>query len=287
MGIKHTYEFIKNEIEKEDYILLEKEYINALEKMNMICNKGHNIFMKWNSFQQGHRCLKCSGSEKKTIEFVRDSFSKRGFELLSKRYKGNKQKMEYICDKGHRNKTTWKELIIGRRCPDCSKKKKKTIEFVRSEFSKENYTLLSKSYENIYQKLKFICTNGHEYEISFDKWQQGRRCKLCSQRHSTKEKLMKFKYYRRSVDYFTKMNYRKFKDVVNPLNLKRSVFDFQVDHKFSVLHGFKNNVDIKVIANPYNLQMLTAEDNKRKSFSSSITKDELFIGYKLYEEETF
>jgi hypothetical protein len=55
-----------------------------------------------------------------------------------------------------------------------------SFEFVRNEFLKEGYELLSEEYINCKQKLKFICPNGHEYQTRFDHWSRGARCAVCA-----------------------------------------------------------------------------------------------------------
>jgi 5-methylcytosine-specific restriction endonuclease McrA/uncharacterized protein YkuJ len=56
---------------------------------------------------------------------------------------------------------------------------KHTIEFIRSEFEKEGYTLLSKEYVNNKQKLDYICPENHLESIRWDSWVQGNRCLAC------------------------------------------------------------------------------------------------------------
>lgn len=58
-----------------------------------------------------------------------------------------------------------------------------TIDFVKKSFELEGYTLLTSVYINNRQKLKFICPNGHEHYITWNKWyNRGDRCGLCSVR---------------------------------------------------------------------------------------------------------
>jgi hypothetical protein len=57
--------------------------------------------------------------------------------------------------------------------------KKFTIEYVRSEFEKEGYTLLSEEYINSNSKLEYECSKGHKHKISFGCWKKGQRCKKC------------------------------------------------------------------------------------------------------------
>lgn len=59
-------------------------------------------------------------------------------------------------------------------------KKKLEIEFIRSEFKKDGYVLLTKKYKNCSQKLEYICPNGHEHSISWDNWKAGHRCTYCA-----------------------------------------------------------------------------------------------------------
>lgn len=52
-----------------------------------------------------------------------------------------------------------------------------------------------------------------------------------------------------------------------------------IDHKFSVVEGFKNNIIPSVIGSQSNIELIPWEDNLHKSSSCSITKEELFEQY--------
>lgn len=54
--------------------------------------------------------------------------------------------------------------------------KRLNIEFIRSEFAKEGYILLTKTYENAHQKLEYICPRGHQRFIIWNSWQRNQRC---------------------------------------------------------------------------------------------------------------
>jgi len=58
--------------------------------------------------------------------------------------------------------------------------KKLTIKFVKSEFEKEGYILLTTDYRNNRQKLEYICPNKHTWYISYNAWKRGQRCAKCS-----------------------------------------------------------------------------------------------------------
>ena len=58
----------------------------------------------------------------------------------------------------------------------------------------------------------------------------------------------------------------------------------QVDHIYSVKEGFQNKVPVEVISNPYNLQLLTKEDNLRKWDNSGCSLEVLHQGFSLFKE---
>ena len=57
---KHSYDYIKNFIESEGYQLLSDNYKNAKTKLLLKCPIGHDYKIKFNDFQQGHRCSLCN-----------------------------------------------------------------------------------------------------------------------------------------------------------------------------------------------------------------------------------
>ena len=179
MRKKLTIEFVKESFEKYDYELLTKIYINNSQKLEYICPKGHRHSISWSNWQKSVRCPICVGKAKLTIEFVKESFEKYDYELLTKKYINNKQKLDYICPKGHRHSMTWNDWQKGVRCPTCAGNIKLTIEFVQDSFKNAIYELLTKKYINAYQKLEYLCSNGHKHSITWNDWQQGTRCPTC------------------------------------------------------------------------------------------------------------
>lgn len=117
--------------------------------------------------------------KKLTIEFVRESFEKEGFTLLSNDYINSYTKLNYICSKGHKHNIVWQNWQQGQRCPYCAKKAKPFIEFVKEAFEKEGYILLDTVYVNANTKLNYICPNGHEHSIIWNNWNHNHRCPTC------------------------------------------------------------------------------------------------------------
>lgn len=176
---KITIEFLNSEFLSRKCLLLEKEYLNAHQQLEYICENGHKTTTTWNNFSKGHGCLECSGRKKLNIEDVRTSFEKEGYSLLSKTYSNARTKLEYICDKGHVGNIVWDKFRKGQRCYECFGTPKHSFEYVQKEFLDRGYILLSKEYENAHQKLHYVCENGHTSSTNFNKLQQDYGCREC------------------------------------------------------------------------------------------------------------
>jgi len=175
-----TIEYVKKSFEKEGYELLSKEYVNAQTKLDYICSKGHRHSIIWNSWQRKRRCPYCAKDAKLTIEFIIAEFSKRGCKLLTKKYIDNKQKLDYICPKGHKHSTTWRKWRLKKYVCDCENDHSRMpLDYIRKNFEKEGYNLLIRRYIDNKQKLEYICPNGHKHSITWNDWQQGHRCPEC------------------------------------------------------------------------------------------------------------
>jgi len=196
MGRKRfTYDFVKKQFEKESYRLVSEEYINSKTKLDYICPKGHRSSIRYNDFNRGQRCRKCKkynykchGSHKSSlsIDDIRSYFYTKGYKLLSKDYINSQSKLEYECPNGHRHAISYIDFRSGRRCYYCGRIKtenarRMNISFIKEEFEKEEYKLLTMIYKNNRQKLRYICPRNHKYFITWDCWQRGHRCKKCAE----------------------------------------------------------------------------------------------------------
>lgn len=201
---RYTIEFICAEFKKEGYELLTKIYKNPKQKLDYICPRGHRHSVNWgNWISKGTRCPCFSNHMRPTIGFIRTEFEKEDYKLLTKVYKNNTQKLDYICPKGHHHSIMWGNWNFHkRRCPYCAGQGKPTIEFIRTEFEKENYTLLTTEYKNNRQKLNYICSTGHVHSTTWTNWDSNkRRCPFCSNQISKWEKEVKKFITNLSIDY--------------------------------------------------------------------------------------
>ncbi len=181
MQKKITVEFVRAGFDEACYKLDTIEYINNKQKLDYICPKGHRHSITWANWITGYRCPYCARNAKLTIEFIRAEFAREDYELLTTIYRNTRQKLEYICPNGHGHSISWDHWKQGRRCPYCAGVGKPTIEFIRSEFAKGDYKLLTTKYKNCYQKLEYICSRGHRHQISWAEWNNlGNRCPYCA-----------------------------------------------------------------------------------------------------------
>lgn len=122
-----------------------------------------------------------------TIESVREHFENEGCKLLSDSYVKCKKHLEYICSCGNKSKITYEKFRIGQRCRECRNRKLRgngahTYEFIKKVFEDGGCVLLSDSYKNGKEKLKYQCECGSVSEISYSKFKIGQRCQKCKSR---------------------------------------------------------------------------------------------------------
>lgn len=267
--------------------------------MNFKCPNGHIYRTSWYVFHKGHRCPVCSNDFKKSIEYINNFLKNTGYKCISTKYINSRTKLKLQCPKNHTFEATWVNIQKGSRCPLCTKYcNTYTFKKVKDFIQKEGYKLLSTEYINANTKLKVKCIKGHEYEVIWASFKNGRRCNKCyhlrnrgknhgNWKNYTKEELEEFKNYRKRIIYLSNKNFCRFYYVINPKEYKRGRKDYHLDHIYSVKDGFDNNIPVEVISCPINLQMIYYKDNHTKSKRSDMSKEELYDKYKFWESITF
>jgi len=74
-----------------------------------------------------------------------------------------------------------------------------------------------------------------------------------------------FELYSKMVRRFTEQN-----DLTILKDFEKRSKDFHVDHRFSILEGFKNNIPPYIIGSLDNLEILSRENNSRKWVKCSV-----------------
>jgi len=100
------------------------------------------------------------------------------------------------------------------------------------------------------------------------------------------EFLSDYQIYRKKVKRLTETTYKRYKNIINPNNLERVTNGkngFQLDHKYSIIEGFLNNVEPEIISHHLNLQMIEWSSNRAKSKRCDIDLEHLKNEIKSYE----
>ena len=281
---KHSHEYISNYYKEHDYIM-NNIYENSKTKDLLTCPVGHQIEISFNSFQAGRRCGKCSGLEKHSQEFISNYYKKHNYTLNSI-YINSQSKDQLTCPVGHEIQMKFASFRHGYRCLTCSGSEKLTHEYI-SNYYKEHDYILNSIYENCKTKDQLTCPNGHEIEIRFNDFQQGRRCRHCFYDNNTGKNHYNFNPNREEIPLnkrlrkvFTKdWRIKYMKDDPNYNNFISNPDDYTVDHiipvklfcELTVKYNL-NEYKIKNIINHIdNLQLLTwLENSKKRDKGSSL-----------------
>lgn len=149
---KRSTQEVRKSFEKEGYVLLSKRFTGSKQKLKYRCEKNHEHSITWSNWDSNKRrcpyCVKEIQAErfKKDFDIIKKSFEKEGYELLTKTYENNQQKLEYICSspKKHRHSITWHHWNQGQRCPDCVPRRiSKFEEEVKKYVKNKNISLIS------------------------------------------------------------------------------------------------------------------------------------------------
>lgn len=100
------------------------------------------------------------------------------------------------------------------------------------------------------------------------------------------EFLSDYQIYRKKVKRLTERTYKAHKNIINPNNLERVTNGkngFQLDHKYSIIEGFLNDVKPEIISHYCNLQMIEWSNNRTKSKKCNIDLEKLKTEIKNHE----
>ena len=264
--IKWNYNMVKKYIENEGYILNSKIYVRKRDKLEMTCPNGHKINLSFDCFCKGVRCGECYRNNprydrRQTIDEVRQIVeSEDGYELLSTEYiPGKKIEVKHRC--GNIYKVTLNNFKRGKRCIVCktkenSEKRKIKKEYVISEVNKYGFKVISlEGFEKSDDKLKLQCPNNHEFEVSWNSFQQGSRCPHC--KTSKGENKIKKYLDDNNLYYFQQYKFKHCK------NIRELPFDFYLPD-YNICIEYDGEQHYKPIN--YNGKMTIEEQNKRLEY---------------------
>lgn len=139
--------------------------------------------------------------------------------------------------------------------------------------------------DNKFSKLHLQCNNMHNIIMLYHNFKSGCRCKYCyydSMRIDPKD-IDRFEKYSKVVRYKTRTSFNKYKKIIDPFELKvKNSRNYHIDHIYSIMDGFINNIDPCIIASPINLRVILGSDNLRKGIKSEIELDKLLENYNIF-----
>ena len=256
MGRRHTLEFVKQCFEDHGCKLLEKEYKNDRTKMKYICSCGGASQIIFSNFKQGHRCMKCEGSEKPTLEYVYNCFKEEGCELLEKGYINCHYKMKYRCECGEISAISFANFQKGRRCMTCG----------ISKITGDNHYLWIKDRKIFKENCKFR-----------------KKCRNLLQRTLRKTNQRKTDKTYKLLGYNSSDLQNHIHNHPNWENVNKN--DFHLDHIFPIKAFLDYNIfDVQLINNLGNLQPLSKKENLSKWDNYSVKEFEnwlISMGHKI------
>mgnify|MGYP003508907973 FL=1 len=140
------------------------------------------------------------GNPTRTFESWNQLFKDRDFVLLENTIINREQKLNFICNKGHKTTIVGQVFLKGGGCKECAyerSKKRTTLsqEYV-SDFFKSNGCVLLSKYENNHTPVKFICVCGKKSFIQFNNFYMGKRCRWCKSNRFKGDKNPSWRYDR-------------------------------------------------------------------------------------------
>lgn len=166
---KYTIEEVREVFSKENCQLLSEEYLNNKQKLRFIAQCGHETTARLNDFILGksrlcNECTIISRAEKKkySYEEVSKFFKDRKCKLLSKEYKNQRCRLDYIASCGHAHHITLKNFLkgCGNVCTMCAKGGENSPRYKPEKTDEER--LNDRSHE-MYRKWRIIVFERDKY----------------------------------------------------------------------------------------------------------------------------
>ena len=202
MRKKWFEETIKQYVENEGYIFIKLLTDKGLDSRIIIqCNNGHKPYevtfrnFKGNNSRKPRRCPYCSNKEFAYFEDIKEFAHDKGYDILieDNEYKNVNQILKFkhrIC--GETTDISFlsfkSRLERGNEpCDVCANRIDVDYEYVSKKMEEINYKLLSLEYHNAHELLEVQCDCSHTFPISWNKFQQGRRCPYCNTTYGERE----------------------------------------------------------------------------------------------------
>ncbi len=180
-------------------------------------------------------------------------------------------------------------------CPKCSNSGLSSEEYIADLTCRfPEYDFTNAVYTGAKNDMEVSCREHGKFTTTRNKLvSMGVRCPECSKKHVLEKRiksgrakdpntLTEYEKYRKEVWKETNINYKKHKEVLGERSRTK-----HLDHIYSIVHGFRDNISPKVLGNIVNLRIIDAKDNQTKNTDSHFTKEELLTLYEAILNENF
>jgi hypothetical protein len=309
---------IKKVWEDCPYDLALVQYSGKENKITLSCNV-HGLFTKWpQEIKNRVGCPKCSkkGPEKgsrqtkehvearfanmvwnkghiahnrmTTVSFIKQlklNWPDCPYDLSKINYVKNDVKVILTCS-DHGDFLKWPSDALNHSgCPKCAGLVYDAIDVIsRLSDMFPNYDYSDSEYDKSTKPMEVRCKI-HD-SIFYQSHYSKNECPECSKERRLRDRIVagrakdpstlsEYEKYKKAVWKETNKTYKKYENVLGERSRGR-----HLDHIYSILHGFRDNINPIVLGNIVNLRIIDSKVNQSKSMNSDYTKEELM---KLYE----
>lgn len=167
--------------EKQGGHCLSTSYRNSYTKLLWRCRLGHRWRAIPKAVKQGHWCDKCFDDRRRgSISRIDKIAANHGGQCVSRSYPNVKTPLRLRCAEGHEWHATGNSILRGSWCRRCAGKAKHTLVKAREVARERGGRCLSRAYENAHAKLRWRCSEKHEWVAPLNGVLSGRWCPYCS-----------------------------------------------------------------------------------------------------------
>ena len=281
---KNIIKYLENRYPKNEFISLYETIMRILNKeeklpkcMNPNCNNIVKNFRKGRKYCSSKCCNSDEIAKEKKVKSIQNKFGKE-FTNCSQVPKIKKKKEETI-KKHYGSKYKNPSEVPEIRTKIANNIKASNLKHYGVENCMQRPEVHAKVV-NTMIKLYGVPYNAQRKEF----WEQYFITRLKNGNSRKLKEKKEIRNYNKIVRFITEKVYNEFRDIINPLNIKRGK-KYHLDHKFSVVSGFENGINIDKICMPYNLCIIPAKENMKKHSNSSIDKLELDKLFKKFKKD--
>ncbi len=176
--------------EKNGGKLLSEKYVSNSIKLKWQCKEKHEWKSLPYSIKEGHWCRVCYDKKRLlSINEMHQIAERKGGKCLSEKYIGNRNKLKWRCEKGHKWQATPGNIKKGRCCFLCAREAS-AIQLTHSDGMEQMQKIaithggecLSEKYINNHTYLLFRCREGHKWKAYSNNIKNGTWCPKCGKR---------------------------------------------------------------------------------------------------------